>query len=113
MRDRASDGVDAVGERRAARGIARSIASEALASMEDVGQILGVDAEPFRGFFDGQPLANDEADCRPVQGGFGPCVVLAHFLNVAPRPCRSVQTAMLRAARPQRNRHLYAVGPVI
>lgn len=48
--------------------------------MQDIRQILGIDAEPFRGFFYGQPLANDEADCRPVQGGFGPGVVLAlHF----------------------------------
>jgi hypothetical protein len=45
--------------------------------MEDVGQILGIDAEPFRGLYYRQPLANDEADGRPIQGGFRPGVVLA------------------------------------
>lgn len=60
--------------------IALHSGSEALASMQDAGQILGIDAEPFCRFLDRQPLANDEADCRPIQGGFGPCVVLAlHF----------------------------------
>ena len=60
-------------------GIGGGIEAEALASMQDVGQILGIDAKPFRSFFYGQPLANDKADRRPVQGGFGPGVVLAHF----------------------------------
>lgn len=46
--------------------------AEALASMEDVRQFIVLDAEPVRGFFDGQPLADDEADRCPIQGGFGP-----------------------------------------
>ena len=64
---------------------AKGVRPKALASMEDIRQILGIDAEPFRSFFNGQPLANDEADCRPVQGGFGPGVVLAH-VRCAPHP---------------------------
>ena len=59
---------------------------ETLASMQDIGQILGIDAEPFGGFFNGQPLANDEADRRPVQGGFGPGVVLALHVRYVLHP---------------------------
>lgn len=64
----------------------RGMRPETLASMQDIGQILGIDAEPFRGFFNGQPLANDEADRRPVQGGFGPSVVLALHVRYALHP---------------------------
>jgi hypothetical protein len=81
---------------------------DALASMQDICQILGIDAEPFGGFFDRQPLANDEADGRPVQGGFGPGVVLALHIRYAPHPLRSAQDSILRAAWSKRNRHLYA-----
>jgi hypothetical protein len=56
--------------------------------MEDVGQILGTDAEPFRSFFYRQPLANDEADGRPIQGGFRPGVVLALHFRCALDPCK-------------------------
>jgi hypothetical protein len=70
----------------AAPGISGRIDAEALASMEDVGQILGIDAEPFRSFFDRQPLANDEADGRPIEGGFRPGVVLALHVRCALHP---------------------------
>lgn len=60
--------------------------TQALASMEDIRQLLRIDAEPFRSFFDRQPLANDEADRRPIQGGFGPGVVLALHFHCALHP---------------------------
>ena len=44
--------------------------------MKDLSEFFPIDAQPVRGFIYGQPLANDEADCCPVQGGFGPSVVL-------------------------------------
>jgi hypothetical protein len=69
-----------------ASGIHRGSGPETLASMQDVGQILGIDAESFRGFFYGQPLTNDEADRRPIQGGFGPGVVLALHFRCALHP---------------------------
>jgi hypothetical protein len=85
MREWTSDGID-VAHGGAARRTDDGSGSEALASMEDVGQILGIDAEPFRSFFDRQPLANDEADRRPIQGGFGPGVVLALHFHCALHP---------------------------
>ena len=36
-------------------------------------------AELLSCFIDGQPLADDEADCRPVQGRFRASVVLVHI----------------------------------
>lgn len=56
--------------------------------MEDVGEILAIDAKAVRGLFNGQPLANDEADRCPVQGGFGPRVVLALHVARCVRPAK-------------------------
>ena len=77
--------------------------------MQDGGEFLPLDAKPVRGFFYGQPLANDEADRRPVQGGFGPSVVLVLHLICCARPpnYRDAQGNMLRAKSGQINRHKY------
>ena len=82
---------------------------DALASMQDICQILGIDAEPFGGFFDRQPLANDEADGCPVQSSFGTRVglVLHVARRVRPIDPRDTQGSMLRAIKAQINRHLY------
>jgi hypothetical protein len=76
--------------------------------MEDMSEFLTIDTQPVRGFFDGQPLANDEADGRPIKGGFGSRVVLAlHVRCVRPQNPRDTQGSMLRAITGEINRHLY------
>lgn len=66
--------------------------------MQDKSELFAIDTKPVRGFFDGQPLANDEADRRPIEGGFGPRIVLAlHVRRVSPERSRDTQGNMLRA----------------
>lgn len=82
---------------------------EALAPVQDVGELFPIDAQPVGGFFDGQPLTHDEADSRPVQGGFGPRVVLALHVLIAsvPRKAGDTRGIMLRAPAAEINRHMY------
>ena len=76
--------------------------------MKDFGERFPVDAKPVCGLLDGEPLANDEADAGPIQGGFGPSVVLVLHVPSRPSPgIRGHARRMLRAIRDQLNRHLY------
>ena len=43
--------------------------------MQDVAHVFFGNAQTFGGLVDGQALADDEADGRPVDRGFGPCVL--------------------------------------
>jgi hypothetical protein len=66
--------------------------------MKNMSELLTIYTKPVRGFFDGQPLTNDEADSRPIKGGFGSRIVLAlHVRCVRPQTPRDTQGNMLRA----------------
>jgi hypothetical protein len=83
---------------RGQRGVADRGGAKALSPVKDMSELLAIDAQPVRGLFDGEPLANDEADSCPIQGGFSMRVVLAlHVRCVRPQTPRDTQGNMLRA----------------
>jgi hypothetical protein len=78
-----------------------------LAPVQDVSEFFAIDTEPVRGLFDGKPLAHDEADGCPIQGGFGPGVVLVLHVARRVRPRGDTQGNMVRAIEREINRHMY------
>ena len=94
---------------RGQRGLAERGGPQALAPVQDVGQLFAIYAESVGGFFDGQPLANDEADGGPIQSGFGTGVVLVLHVARRVRPLirGTRKSSMLRAIEARINRHLY------
>ena len=62
-----------------------------MAPVQDVSEFFSIDTESVRGFFDGQPLANDEADSGPIQSGFGTRVVLMLHVARGVRPIRGTR----------------------